>query len=271
MDIALMRMLNCIIGKMSRKLSQYVDKVYIINLLSRKDRRKFMIEQLKDNCIYEDLVSQNKLEIVDAVKLPGFDEEVLRKFNERNGSLIGSTGLYCGAVEHYRTLKRALYYGYERVMILEDDACFLKDKEKIFDALDKMPQSFNILHMEGYYWPDENFPTEQDWMSILSDNVDSAYWYRNTDYKLWAAAALIYSKSGMEVIVNEQERIFSGPDIPTFFEDKNSYFYTYPLLIQENKDILLSDIMNYAEKADSTNVYTKKTDRKKYYSILDFK
>lgn len=255
---------------MRRKLSDYVDKVYIINLLTREDRRHFMIEQLKELGFYDDLMLRNKLEIVDAVKLPGFDKEVLNTFNKQNHSKIGTTGLYFCATEHYRILKRALYYGYEKILILEDDACFYKDTDKLFDALDNAPPDFNILHIEGYYYPDNLFPTESDWLSVLSDDVNSAKWLPHKDFKLWAAAALIYSKQGMEEIVREQERIFSGSDIPTFFAEKNCYFYTYPLIIQENKDILPSDITKYVKGASSTNIYERKIDRNDYYKIADF-
>ena len=243
---------------MNRKLSDYVDKVYIINLLSRPDRRHFMVEQLKAIGIYDDLVSTNKLEIVDAVKLPGFNKAVLDTFNAENGGSIGTTGLYFCATEHYRVLKRALYYGYEKILVLEDDACFYKDIERLYDALDSAPKSFDILHLEGYYFPDENHPTESDWMAVLSDNIDEAYWHSNEGFRLWAAAALVYSRSGMEEIVKEQERIFCGSDTPTFFADAHSYFYT------------LSDITVYAKGADLTNVYARKANKEDYYKITDF-
>ena len=255
---------------MRRKLSDYVDKVYIINLLQRTDRRHFMEEQLKELGFYDDLMLRNKLEIVDAVKFPGFNNEVLKTFNEQNNSKIGTTGLYFCATEHYRILKRALYYGYERILILEDDACFYKDTDKLFDALDNAPKDFDILHIEGYYFPDNFSPTENDWLNVLSDTPENATWHNIGLFRLWAAASLFYSKHGMEVITKEQERIFSGSDIPTFYAEKNCYFYTYPLVIQENKDILSSDITKYVKGASSTNIYERKIDRDKFYKITDF-
>lgn len=255
---------------MKRKLSDYVDKVYIINLLSRTDRRHFMIEQFKDIGFYDDLMLRNKLEIVDAVKFPGFNDEVLKTFNEQNNSKIGTTGLYFCGLEHYKVLKRALYYGYKRVLVLEDDACFYKDPEKLFDALDNAPSNFDILHIEGYYYPDESFPTETDWLSILADNIEEARWVEHKQFRLWAAAALMYSKHGMEVITKEQERIFCGSDTPTFFAEDNCYFYNYPLVIQENKDVLSSDISIYVKGASSTNIYERKIDKNKYYKITEF-
>lgn len=255
---------------MRRKLSDYVDKVYIINLLSRTDRRHFMVEQLKDLGFYDDLMLRNKLEIVDAVKFPGFNNEVLKTFNEQNESKIGTTGLYFCALEHYRVLKRALYYGYEKILVLEDDACFYRDPEKLFDALDCAPSKYDILHIEGYYFPDEKFPTIVDWQAVLADNIEDAKWYPHKDYRLWAAAALFYSKAGMEAIVSEQERIFCGSDTPTFFAEKNCYFYTYPLVIQENKDILTSDISIYVNGASLTNIYESKADKSKYFTITEY-
>ncbi len=140
----------------------------------------------------------------------------------------------------------------------------------MFDALDSAPSDFSILHIEGYYYPDNLFPTESDWLSVLSDDINSAKWLPHKNFKLWATAALIYSKNGMEEIVSEQERIFSGPDTPTFYAEKDCYFYTYPLVIQEDKDTLQGDIVKYAKGASSTNIYERKIDRNDYYKITDF-
>ena len=154
---------------------------------------------------------------------------------------------------------------------MEDDACFYKDIEKIFDALDTAPKKFDILHMEGYYFPDNNFPTIEDWQSILVENIEDASWHSHSKYRLWATAALMYSRHGMEVITKEQERIFSGADTPTFFAEKDCYFYTHPLVIQENKDALKSDIAIYVQGASSTNVYESKIDKNNFYKLTDFK
>jgi len=252
-----------------KKLSNYIDKVYVINLLSREDRRNFIIDEMKAIGVYEDLISTNKLEIVDAVPLPGFNKEVLNSFNEINCSDIGSCGLYNCAVEHYRIIKRAYHYGYEKILILEDDACFIKDLNEIFRALDFMPDNFNILHMEGYYFPSNTGASCEDWTNILSDSVKAAKWHENGYFKLWAAAALIYSRNGMKEYIEMQESCFRGSDVPTLLIE-NSYFYTTPLFIQESKNYLASDITKYVKDADDTNIYNSKININDYYHMWDF-
>ena len=254
---------------MTRKITNYFDKIYVINLLSRPDRRKFMTEQLSNNGFLGDVTSQDKFEFVDAVKIPGFNDNVTKAFNEENQSEF-NTGLFFCTMEHYRILKRALYYGYDRVLILEDDACFLKDSEKVFDALDKVPSDAHLIHLEGFYWPDQYKPTEADWLSILVDNPENGVWFPVGDFRLWASAAIGYDRTGMENIVKRQENHFQAVDFQTFVEDDGVYFYTYPLVVQENKGTLISDINNYANTADSRNVYLRKVNRDNYYSISDF-
>ena len=55
---------------LNTKFSDYFDKVYIINLVNRPDRKKFVENELKSIGIYDELVSNNKLEWVEAIKLP---------------------------------------------------------------------------------------------------------------------------------------------------------------------------------------------------------
>lgn len=254
-----------------KKLSNYVDKVYVINLLSRTDRREFIINEMKDIGVYDDLISTNKLEIVDAVPNPGFNKEVLEKFNQVNNSDIGSCGLYFCALEHYKILKRAQYYGYERILILEDDACFLRNINELYRALDFMPENFSILHMEGYYFPANTGASCEEWTNVLADDIKAARWHENGYFRLWAAAALIYSKKGMEKYIEMQENCFRGSDVPTLIIDEDAYFYTMPLFIQESKNYLKSDISKYVKDADNTNIYNSKININDYYHMWDFK
>ena len=50
-------------------------------------------------------------------------------------------------------IKRSLINNY--ILILEDDVCFIKEFNYIMKALEEAPDDFNILHLEGFYWPGE--------------------------------------------------------------------------------------------------------------------
>lgn len=245
-----------------RRLSDYVDKVYVINLLSRKDRREFIIRQLCELGVYYDLVANNKLEIVDAVIIPGINDNVISAINKENDCDIRTRGLFFCTNEHYRILKRAQCYNYDRILILEDDARFYHDKNKLFDAIETIPQDFDLAHFEGYYQPTEDYPTSEDWLSILADDIDSAKWEKIGSFRLWASAALMYSKKGINEIVCCLETWFKPIDVHTFLYSNNSYFYTYPLVIQENEGAMCGDIMEGSDKAGSTNIYCRKINKK---------
>lgn len=258
------------------RFSDYFDKVYLINLLEREDRKNFIINELKSLGIYDELIETNKLEIVEAIKLPWITENIVKAFADNGtGNLYScgshNVGLYNCTCEHYKVMKKSMIKGYNRILILEDDACFLKDINAIIKALDTMPENFDILHLEGFYWPDGNYPTWEDARGFLADTPATARWEPSTTMALWATGGLIYSRQGMEKYMKKQEEFLTGVDYYTCQMRENCYFYTYPLIRQENKSETTSDIATYTDGYEVNNVYLSKCNKDEYYHMKDFK
>ena len=262
---------------MEKYIGDYFDKIYVLNLLEREDRRQFIVGELKAWGVYDRLISDGKLEIIEAIKLPWVKEPVVKAVNDNGFGTFRSygvhnVGLYNCTCEHYKIIKRSLLKGYNRILILEDDACLLKDMPRFLEALDTMPQSFKILHLEGYYWPNAQFPTWDDALSVLSDNLDTAEWKSCQLLPLWATGALIYSKEGMKYYTESQERYAMGVDYYTCVLQDDAFFYSYPLVRQEDKKETSSDIAaKYSSEYEKSNVYLAKSDRALYYHMEDFK
>ena len=95
------------------------DKIYIINLEHRKDRKDSVIEQLEKEGI-------TNYEFVNAVN--GIDSAILKKFKKirKNGSKIGTPGHLGCLLSHKKVLLKAKEDNVKQFMILEDDI-ILKD------------------------------------------------------------------------------------------------------------------------------------------------
>jgi glycosyl transferase family 25 len=95
------------------------DAVYIINLPARTDRRREMIEQLG-------------LAGVDASDPRVIFFDAVRPSDAGGFPTIGTRGCF---LSHLGVLKSALAAGHRRILILEDDANFIKDFARAFDTL----------------------------------------------------------------------------------------------------------------------------------------
>jgi len=93
-------------------MTQYIDKIFYINLERRVDRR----EEIEHELMMKDLL---KFERFPAIETPGF----------------GALGC---AQSHLDVLKLAKERGYKNVLILEDDFMFLVDNPVVEDNLKKL-------------------------------------------------------------------------------------------------------------------------------------
>lgn len=97
-----------------------IDKVYIINLKRRTDRKKIITQELIK-------VGIKNYEFINAVD--GNDAEIKEKYKKlkKNKSKIKSAGHLGCLLSHKKVLKKAYYSNFKQVLILEDDI-FFKNK-----------------------------------------------------------------------------------------------------------------------------------------------
>lgn len=258
----------------TQRFVDYFDRIYLLTMANRKERKNCVLKQFKEIGIYDEIMNSGKFEIVETVPLPitqnainhmGMSGDIDFSYDQPNVHKIGQ---FMCASEHYKMIKRSLINGYERILILEDDVCFLKDFKYIMKALNEAPENFNILHLEGYYWPYDDLDAER-YLSVLTPNIEDARWEcSDNGFRLFCTAALIYSRSGMEQYCYEQEAKFQSPDHPTFWMN-DSYSYTYPLIMQEKKSVFTSDILNYSIDIEENNVYLRYYDYNNYYHFIN--
>lgn len=257
------------------KFTDYFDKIYIINLVNRTERREFVENELKAIGIYDELVNSGKLEWVEAIRLPLTQKvmdcmylsgDVDFSYADKQQKL----GQFMCTSEHYRVIKKSIYKGYNRILVLEDDICIMKNFAYIMKALEQAPDDFKLLHFEGFYWP----ISEEDrnaYLDVMTETVEDGYWVPSEQMKLWCTAALAYSREGMEEYCGIQEEKFISPDHPTFWMLDRAYAYSYPLMMQESKVKFSSDIVGRSENGiEDVNVYLTYYDYNNYYHDTDF-
>ena len=130
-------------------INKYVDKIFVINLPHRTDRAKLIDEQLKKynitnyewfNAIYTNYAN------IDAY---------MKQYNYRfyGGSYRCFPGTLGCLLSHVEVLKIARNRGYNRILILEDDAVFQDDfEEKMISVIkDTMNVDYDMLYLGANY------------------------------------------------------------------------------------------------------------------------
>ena len=117
----------------------FVDKVYIINLERRSDRKKKIIEELNK-------VGIKNYEFINAVD--GNDSKIqnLYKKLKKNNSKIKSAGHLGCLLSHKKVLKKAYSDNFKQILILEDDIFFKSENfSKDIQSLEMCP--WNIIFL----------------------------------------------------------------------------------------------------------------------------
>jgi GR25 family glycosyltransferase involved in LPS biosynthesis len=117
----------------------HIDKVYIINLKRRSDRKKLIIKELAK-------VGIKNYEFINAVD--GNDAEIKEKYKKlkKNKSKIKSAGHLGCLLSHKKVLKKAYSDNFKQVLILEDDIFFKsEDFTKELQNLEMCPWKIIFL------------------------------------------------------------------------------------------------------------------------------
>jgi len=124
-------------------LDSYFDKIFYINLRKDTDRDKNMRLQF-------DMLSIKNYERIEAVEINSLDNispAAYRNFNIKEARyVLGS--ISCRA-SHLKCVHAAITRGYQRILILEDDAVFLQNPDKLLTQNTEILNDWDMLYFGG--------------------------------------------------------------------------------------------------------------------------
>lgn len=127
-----------------------IDKIFIINLSHRTDRKKIMINEMEKQNI-------SNYEFFNAIK-PSINEvnewnlnycNYVKKSvhpNKFDNYRIGCLGCM---KSHIEVIKMALERNYDNILILEDDTEFIDDFHKLFKYSNQINNEYDMLYLSG--------------------------------------------------------------------------------------------------------------------------
>lgn len=145
------------------KKSKKIDKIFYINLDTRKDRRKHIETLIRD--YFDPSLSKS-------VRIPGiiYDGE----FVDNNTSNRGAIGC---SLSHIEALKQALCDNSQNVLILEDDFAFNISKERLdylLNSFFEKIEHYNLLLLNTY-WANYHNTNHADIFKINNSVCAGAY------------------------------------------------------------------------------------------------
>ena len=123
------------------------DKVYILSLVNRKDRRVCLDRQLYTFGISPYI--NHFIEYYYGTTFP-YNDIIAQTFNQTNKGRFTKPNEYDCARNHYSIVKICYELGYEHCLIMEDDILFLKDVDKIVDYIKEIPSDFDVVQFGGF-------------------------------------------------------------------------------------------------------------------------
>ena len=210
-----------------------IDKIYVINLEHRKDRKKEIMEELSKMKV-DDL---GKVEIFRGI-VP--NEEILNKWNPNfikplpdwaKAANLNEKKYRIGALgcllSHFTIIQKAIANGYENILIFEDDAEF-KEKDKSLPEILKKYDTFfdKIVKEYGIFYLGGN--NAEHGMRKIIDNI-------YLTFGTYTTSSYIISRDCME-FVSENLTGYSK-EIDKFYQEivqKKKYCFTLhpPLIVQ---------------------------------------
>ena len=182
------------------------DKIYVISLVTNHDRQEFIKYQMNELGLDFEFVygiDINNL-TYDAVNLP-----ITYPYTYDDKTNNTATNYGC-AMTHYLAVSQAYEFGYNSILILEDDACFIKDKNLVEYYLNNIPNNADFINFDPRFISDDE---HNSFINKLKNNNDNYLKFSN-DYK-YLSGAVIYSlmnRNTMKLYLDNQRKMLHTSD-----------------------------------------------------------
>ena len=193
---------------------KYIDHIYILTCTKRnKDIYNYFLKELKR--VYIDINDIDFVTIFTNINYPIYDciynkyfVDYTEVMSQRNYALECTLG-------HYYLMKLAEFNNDERILILEDDVCFLKNTVLIENILDKVISQFNN-NLDVCILGQANYP---------NDNEINIKLFDHQTFSIGGAICNIYNKKAYKSFINyiENDKVNSVIDEYYMFDQALSF------------------------------------------------
>lgn len=221
-------------------LKSKFDICYVLNLSTRADKRAFMESQF-DKLGFDNIYNNDWMYYHFATPFP-YNNIIANAFNATKKGQFTKANEYDCARNHYSIVKECYDRGFEHILVMEDDIKFINNIDLFINFLNTIPDDYDVLQFGG-------FTVDKRINDILDLYDKGIYWSTHKDVAVWNASMYALSRKGMQYYISFMNKFFWVADGPLYkapINDKiiNTYISTIPIVIQEDKHKITSDIRN---------------------------
>ena len=219
------------------------DKIYVISLISNKDRQEFIRYQMNNlgldfEFIYGiDFYNLKYDKFGDKINYPN----LIYNFNN-----LDNRKMYGCTIAHYQAILQAYEFGYNNILIIEDDMCFNKNKQLIEYYLNNVPNDADFITYTPRF-------IEYDEINRFKDNIlniKNKYFKLDNNYKSLCGTGMyaLMNRNSMKLYLdNQRKNLYTVDHIPCFFKTPNINRYT-------TLDSIIIDQFNLLNKDNNKNI-----------------
>lgn len=206
----------------------YFDKIICVHYLQYTNRLEIVKNELKRIGVPDDM-----LEFSYTYNTP-YLNVLWGVFSNSNLTNCINTAAASCALGHYNAIKIAYESTCKRVLIIEDDICFLKNLNKIKEALDNIPADADVVLFDKFIHFDK-----QTYNKLIENND---YYTNFTNEDIASAGCYMLSRTGMRDFLTIYDNYMMVADICfREYESPHKYFINTNIAIQNQ----FKNCMNY--------------------------
>lgn len=185
------------------------DKIYVISLTTEKARQEFIKKQFNDLGI--------EFEFVYGTDFANFTRDgsgywitypyVFDDHTSNSPQNFGCT------ITHYQAVLQAYELGYKNVLIMEDDICFIHNKQLISDMLNSIPSDAYFVTWDPRFINIDKYNEQELLINELSQ-TSSKYLHLQNHYKNLCGGMMygLMNRYAMELYLNSQRQNLNMSD-----------------------------------------------------------
>lgn len=243
------------------------DRVYVLTLSNRPDRRELIERQLSELGLpAPDTHEDGFIRYHYATPFP-FNGLIADAFNKSGRGQFTKPNEYDCSRNHYSIVKMSYDLGFENILVLEDDILLLRNSFVMSQYISTIPEDYDICQMGG-------FTTDPRILKYM--NNETVHWFKHKDVGLWNASTYALSRRGMEFYLTYMDKIkfwvADGPLYKAPLSERiiNTYASDIPLTIQADKRQMSSDIRDESNDSidySTQNKYEEYVKQEDYFSL----
>ena len=189
------------------------DKIYVLSLPSFKDRYKFVYKQLKDlNLDHQFIWGTDFGNITTDAKGCKIQYPNLWDYDEE------ATGRdFSCTINHYNAVYQAYEFGFEKILIMEDDICLIKDKKLIKSVLNTIPKDADFVTYDPRLSWDTDIKQFEIDLKKCKDNYIK--YIGQYDFMFGGLMYALMNRKTMELYLNNQRtKLFMSDNVNGLFK-----------------------------------------------------